>query len=289
MARITEWDLRGLSARLKRQMNDIIDVAYRNKNPSVRGQLKRFTISCSTKETRSFLGDCRHLKDGSSQIRIMAMEKEGYREILITTMHEVSHHIDYSLRGHSGHDAPFYLAHKKLLFAAFDMGILSKADVIHSKSRARNRNKLAKMMDEYVPHPVNYKQGNILVSVFNGYSVKDALKARGYRWNPIDEAWTQELTSSELPAEQQTLAALGVSDDNIRIVEGSAVVAHLRNCVRLYNVPFEHNQTVKSLGFRWRAEDKHTKYWEKKFDGESLPAAEMKILNKIPNIKIITS
>ena len=271
--------------KLKRQMNDIIDVAYQNKKPSVKAQLKRFTILCSDTDLRTKLGDCRYLPDGSSRIRIFAMGTEGFHEVLITTMHEVSHHIDHSLRGRSGHDSPFYLAHKKLLFAAMDMGIISKDDVVYSDSKAQNRDKLAKMMDEYAPHPVEYKPDNVMICVYNAFSVKSTLKERGYQWNSLDEAWTRELTSGDLDAEQQLLSSLGLEETDIKIVEGNAVVVRLRKNARLYNVPFESNQTVKGLGFHWVNNGKQ-KYWEKKLYGESLTEEESEVLNAIPGIKI---
>lgn len=280
-------ELTTLAVQLKRQMNDIIDVAYQNKSSAVKGQLKRFTIYCTDEMQKTRLGTCRFKKeDKTSFIRIFAMGNEGYKEILVTTMHEVSHHVDYSLRGESGHDAPFYLAHKKLLFAAFDMGILTKDDVVNSGSNARNRNKLAKMMDEYQPNPVSYKQDTAQVFAYNAYPVKNALKARGYQWNGLDMAWVLETKETSVDAEKELLLSLGLKETEIKIISSNAVVARLRKNVQLYNVPFESNQIVKDLGYRWNGEGKR-KYWWKKIDGDCLPSSETAILEGIAGLKII--
>ena len=280
-------DFISLAVQLKRQMNDIIDVAYQNKSPSVRGQLKRFSLFCTDATKKTFLGDCRfNPKDKTSQIRIFALGDEGFKEILITTMHEVSHHIDHSLRGTSGHDAPFYLAHKKLLFAAMDMGIITKEDVVHSDSKARNRQKLAKMMEDYQPNPVPYKQGTVQIYVYDAYFVKDSLKARGYKWNALDAAWVLETNDTSADGEKDFLLSLGLQESNIKTIKSSAVVVRLRKNVRLYNVPFENNQIVKELGYHWVNAGK-TKYWEKKIDEEVLPPSEIAILENISGIKIV--
>lgn len=283
---IKQWTYSNIAARLKSQMCDIIDVAYQDRTPGMRGQLKRFTIQCSEVDMRTKLGDCRwNANDKTSRIRIHALGSEGFREILITTMHEVSHHIDFSIRGSSGHDKPFYIAHKKLLFAAMDMGIITKDDVIHSASHAQNRNKLAGMMSEYVPQPVQYKQKKVLVCAYNAFSVKDDLKRRGYTWNSVDETWTKEIDIKDLHSEKAELTQLGLADTDIRTVHGGAVVVRLRKNVRLYNVPFESNVIVKKHGFKWVINGKQ-KYWEKKIDGEALPDDTLIELKSIPGIKI---
>lgn len=277
-------DFVALQVKLKEQMNDIIDVAYRDRTPALLRQLKRFSIYCTSEVMRTKLGQCAfHRAAKTSNITIYALADEGYKEILITTMHEVSHHIDCSIRGSTGHDAPFYLAHKKLLFAAMDMGILAKEDVVNSTSRARNRNKLAGMMREYVPNPVSYKEDVVQVFVYDAYSVKDSLKARGYKWNSLDAAWVLATTAPALATEKQYLSELGVKEKNIKVLESNAVVARLRKNVRLYGVPFDSKEIVKGLSFRWVPDDR---CWEKKIDGDALSPSEHDALKSIPGVVI---
>ena len=278
-------EYRHLAIRLKLQMHDIIDVAYKDRTAGQRGQFKRFTIYCYDADFKSKLGDCRYMPDGSSQIRIVRLGTEGFKEVLITTMHEVSHHIDKTIRGKSGHDAPFYFAHKKLLFAAFDMGILTKYDVINSTSHARNRDKLANMMDDYVPHPVEYKKDKCSVSVYGAYSIKDMLKEYGYTWNALDGAWVREISRDEIEEEKEFLVSYDIPEKDIKIVEGSAVISRLRKNARVYNVPYEEREKMKQLGYRWNNNGKE-KYWEKKIDGDELDEKEFAVLNGISGAKI---
>lgn len=277
------------SKRLKRQMNDIIDVAYREKSEAQRKQCKRFILLCIDKETSSFNGDCRYMPDGSSQIRILRLKNATHRAILLTAMHEVSHHVARSLYGETGHGAAFYKAHLELLFATFDMGILTKEDVLNSGSTSRSLNKVIikrNMLDTYIPHPVDYKQNTAQVFVYNAYSVKDRLKSRGYKWNALDTAWVLETAEDAVCAEQSYLTEIGVPADNIKVVNSSQVISRLRKTASLYNVPYESKEVVKSLGYRWNNTGKR-KFWSKQVNSDDISEQERTILNNIPGIRII--
>lgn len=281
-------DCTALAIKLKRQLNDIIDVAYGEIRPDDIPKFKRFRIYCTDAEMRSRLGDCYNNKANmSSEIRIFATGTEGYKEIIITCIHELSHHIDFIIRGDSNHDHNFYEIHKKLLYAAFDMGILTVNDVRFSESRARNRDKLARMMSDYVPHPVAYKQDKAQIYAYNCFAIKDTLKSRGYAWNGLDKAWTIEIPSDTTEEEKAFLAALGVSEEDIKVISGGAVAVRLRKNVKLYNVPFEKNAVVKSLGYSW---DKKEKVWAKKIPGNDISDDERNQLREnIPMIGILVT
>lgn len=263
-----------LAVQIKRQMDDIIDVAYKEQEPTKLRQMKRFTILCEDRTLKSKLGDCQYSRQNkASRIRIFALSEEGYKEVLITTMHEVSHHIDHILRDRSGHDAAFYDVHKRLLFAAMDMGILLRSDVVDSKSRAQNRDKLARMMQEYVPHPVRYKQDTAQVFVRNAFRHKEQLKARGYHWNSLDTSWVREVEKEKAEEEKAALLSMGIPVESVQIVESGAVITRLRKLVRIYNFPYENRQVLKDLGYRWISAGK---CWEKQIVGEEIPEEDRK-------------
>lgn len=275
-----------LAIRLKKLMDDIVKVAYDNAPENKKKRLCRFTICCSDMEQKTRLGYCKHLRDGSSEIHILHLKREGWKEVIITTIHEVSHHVDHVLRGTSNHDAEFYAVHKQLLFAAMDMGVLEKRDVVNSESHARNRDKLARMMSEYRPHPVNYKQDQASIYVYNSYDVKDVLRGRGYQWNSLDKAWTLDLSNSDLESEKEYLVGIGVATENIKAVCGGIVAVRLRKIVRLYNVPFDANAVVKSYNYRWAKEQK---CWEKHIEENSISAEERKALQAFKGVRILIS
>lgn len=275
-----------LAARLKEQLNDIIDVAYKDRSTAQRGQYKRFTIICSDKVLKTRNGDCRHNRvDRTSTIRLLRLEDRAYMGFVITAIHEVAHHIDFSNRNQSGHDAPFYIAFKKLLFAALDMGVITMEFFQQSRFESQNGEKILRMVrEEYVPDPIDYKPDSVQIHVYNAFTVKDALKGRKYRWNAADAAWVLLTTISAIEREQAFLRSIGVKSDDIRIIEGSAVVTRLRKNVRLSGVTYDQREIVKSLGFRW---NKEKKLWEKKIAEDVYSIEEANFLREqIPEIKI---
>lgn len=276
----------GLGVEIKKMLNDIIDLAFRDTvSPKMLGQFKRFTIFASETELGSKLGDCWHNKDGSASIRLLGLSRDRYQDSLITAIHEVSHHVDRSLHGGSSHGPEFYRIHKLLLYAAFDMGILKVDDVIHSESHARNRDKLAKMMVDYAPHPTPYKADIVHIFVYHSFDVKDRLKERGYRWNGLDLAWTKEIQKDELKSEEEFLLSIGLSEADIRYVEGGAVVTRLRKSAKLFNVPRQYNATIKKFGYHWH-DGGRRKYWRKILDGDNIPDKEREALEKIKGLVI---
>lgn len=278
-----------IAVQLKRQMNDIIDVAYDDYHPNRVRQFKRFNLMCTDGMMKTRLGDCRwDSEKKSSRIRIFYLADESFAATLITVIHEVSHHIDYSLRGDSGHDAEFYDVHKRLLFAAIDMGILTKDDVVYSDSSAQNRHKLANMIRDYKPRIVEYKRDTVQIFVYDAFSQKEALKERGYRWNALDKAWVLETTNASVDEENEFLLASGLKEESIKMVHSGAVIAHLKKTVRLWNVPFEYKEVPKKYGYRWNPQrpSSKNKFWEKKIDSDTLPEDEMAALKEIPGIFI---
>lgn len=278
----TANEYKKLSAGLKYQMNDIIDIAYKDM-PEKLSKMKRFSIYCTDKLLKTKLGDCRHNTDGSCRIRIFGIKDESFRAILITTLHEVAHHIDYILRGRSGHDSEFYEVLKKLLFTALNMGIISRNDVINSETRSRSKDKLVTMLKSYVPKPVSYKEENVIISIYNAYSEKEKLKEKGYSWNPIDESWVKETKIPLLEEEKEFLKSIKIEEKNIKTVKSSAVITRLRKTAFVYGIPFEEKEKVKVLGFRW---EKEKKCWIKKIERDILPEEEYSIIKNIKGSRI---
>lgn len=145
-----EDDLLEFTYILQRQLKGIVEFAYGDDLLLCTTKFKRFIIFCSGKKLKSKLGDCRFKLPGTSHIRIFHVGSRDYIDILITAIHEVSHHIDLCLRGKSGHDKVFYDIYQKLLWAAINMDIISfedATDLVRAvKSCSRGRPKLARML-----------------------------------------------------------------------------------------------------------------------------------------------
>ena len=275
---------RALAYRYKKMMDDIISYTYTN-HPSL-NKMKAYTIECYPTEYKSKLGECFYNTAGykHSTIKIYAIQGRTWERILITVIHETTHHIDYVIRGKSAHDKEFYKIHVRLLTTALDMGILSYEGVMdYWKNTSRSARKLAGMMEGYIPHPINYKSDIVTIYVYGGYSVKDSLKERGYMWSSTDSSWFREITNSELAAEQDFLKRLGVSEENIETSGFKGVTNIRKTIVRLYCVPYEEREKVKAFAYRW---NKEGKFWFKSIDENDIPREERQTLSQIDGIDI---
>ncbi len=190
--------------RIKKYLNDIIDVAYAGASEDELRRYKGFKIKITPKELHTSSG-VYHFSNRLIEIYNPSL---GAKHMTKCCLHELSHHIDHCQHGTSGHQKPFYGIYKKLIFASLDMGILEKNDFIDKFSS--DRNKVIKMLDDYHPHPVNYKKSDDgqIVKVFNCYDIKENLKDNKYYWNNLEQAWEKE--TDQISEEIRFLDELGV-------------------------------------------------------------------------------
>lgn len=275
--------LKYIGRMMQQTISEIIAVAYADIPAKTIRKYQNIRVNLEDKELKSKLGDYRHSADGSGTIRLFALRSEGNAELLITALHGASHHIDTISRGYSLHDADFYLIHKRLLFAAMDMGLLEKDDIVHSSSRARNRDKLAKLVSEYVRRPINNidNSENTSILVYSAYSQRDMLKSKDYHWNPIELCWTKDCNPKDVQSENEFLQKAGITD--IEIVQtGKPIVSH-RKTANVYGVPYDKRGQLKAIGFMWNNSEK---CWTKKIRGSFLPKEEASVLRNISNIRV---
>lgn len=274
----------GLTYRFKRQLDDIISAAFKDNSPGQIEKYKKYVLDLDGRNLRSKLGDYRWGGGGPCRIRLFCWDIESWQDSFVTLLHEASHHVDYMQRGMSNHDTHFYEIHKKLLFAAFDMGILTPDDVLSSKTLARNRDKIAKLISPYQPHQIPYKQSVKRIHVYNSFAQKEQLRKNGYQWNGIDKAWEREIPSEQADAEQKCIQGLGIAVENILFTDGPAITTRVRKNVTLFKVPYDYRDIPKQYGYRWSGKPNLT--WEKRITEDALPADELSRLNTIPGIRI---
>lgn len=193
-----------LNKRIKKFMDDIIDVAFSEKEVDERERYKSFKLNILVKENASSSG---MYKCNNHSIEIYNPSL-GARHLAKCCLHELSHHIDMCQHGKTGHQKPFYGVYAKLIYASLDMGILEKKDFDDNWSS--DQNKVRAIVEKYVPHPVNYKpENNPMVRVYNGFELKESLKKNGYRWNGIEQVW-EKMLQGEADIEERILTDLGI-------------------------------------------------------------------------------
>ena len=195
-----------LESRIRRYLNDIIDVAFADSPPRERSRYKDFKLQIDTKELRSSNG----VYYWNDHMIKVYNPSRGDQPLAKTCLHELSHHIDYMQHGPSGHQQSFYAIYARLIYAALDMGILSPEDFNDDWSRDQSR--VRSILANYIPHRVNYRKPSYKVlKVYNAFRVKDYLKAYKYRWNGVEQVWEKTIEDDE-ENEIELMNALGISD-----------------------------------------------------------------------------
>lgn len=193
-----------LNSRIKKQLEDVIDVAFAEQEKSERERYKWFQLDISSKECQHTSG-MYHEKTHIIEIYNPSL---GAKHLAKCCLHELSHHIDWCQNGRSGHQKPFYDIYTKLIYASLDMGILELKDFDDNWSS--DQNKVRDIVSRYVPHPVNYHATeSVFLRVYNGFPVKDVLKQCGYKWNGVEQVWEKEV-DGDIEPEEEILYQLGI-------------------------------------------------------------------------------
>lgn len=182
-----------LADRIKKYMNDIIDIAFKDVCVSERNNYKNYNLNILTKEVKSTSG----MYKPKCHIIQIYNASLGAKHLAKCCLHELSHHIDYVKHGKSGHQKPFYNIYKKLIYASLDMGVLSKEDFYDEWSS--DGNKVKSIVDRYIPHPVEYTIDiKPIIRVYNCFNIKEQLKQNGYRWNKLEQVWEREQEDEDI-------------------------------------------------------------------------------------------
>lgn len=269
-----------LEKRVKRYLDDIIEVAFEDVEPTKRERFHWFRLYFRTNEYKTKNG---HYIYETHTIEIFN-PRRGEEDTVKTCLHEVAHHIDYCMHGTSGHQKPFYDIYERLIYASLDMGIFTKENFLDSSSR--DRNKVEKILLAYRKKEVNYQKPILyLVQVWNSYSIKDGLKNQGYSFNKISQAWEREVDDNDLPLEESALQAIGAKkktdnpDDKkpYYTVCDSALLTNTVYYLKATGDTYVHKEELKDHGFYF---NKDHKLWVKKLPGAK-HNTELTELNRI--------
>lgn len=264
---------------IKKILDDIIENAYKDESEQRRKFFKWFDIDLSVKPNNTYLGQ--YFPNGR-RININSLNTND-TQIIITCIHELSHHIDQCKHGDTGHQAPFYEEYQRLLYTAMNMGLFSPDDFV--KRETRDFNKVKKMLDAWVYEPIEYKNNLIKIKANVPFELKDTVKQRGYKWNGIEKVWEIEVPEDKESEEQAFLKMIGCVD--IKSSDASKFTMSAIGYIKAGNGSFEVKDTLKQLGFFYS-----NKAWYKKINaqeyeqefaklGDLRTTVEFKLVNKI--------
>lgn len=240
---------------VKKTLDDIIDVAYKDESKQRRKFFKWFEINLIVKPNHSYLGV---YKPEKKEILINSLNTDD-TQIIITCIHELSHHIDQCKHGSTGHQSPFYEEYRRLLYAAMNMGLFSPEDFV--KRETRDFNKVKKMLDEWTAELIDYKNNLIKLKVNIPFEQKDAVKTRGYRWNGIEKVWEIEILEDKESEERAFLKMIGCVD--VRVNDANKFAMSAIGYIKAGKGSFDYKDQLKEKGFFYS-----NKAWYKKINAQ---------------------
>ncbi len=240
---------------LKQMLNDLVDYVYKD-DPRLKAY-KAFYIEVVDKKYRRH-GD---YNPRTYRIRIMNLYRNE-NKLIITAVHELSHHINHMQGNKDIHGKGFYANYEKLLHGTLDMGLVKKEEWLAAKRRRRDsqsENKVEKMILSYNPQNSSYKAGFKKIIVYGAYDIKEELKEMGYTYNKIVRGWEKEIEENDSDNMKKYLDTKGVkytiSDANKYIVKDAETEKKRNSWTLSVQNAYPIKDFLKEKGYYYRMED----------------------------------
>lgn len=274
---------------LKKTLDKIID--YKYKADSNYRRYKAFFINVSDKTLKSRNGQCNYGKH-YSMITINNLRSREPESVIKTAIHELSHHIDYVNRGHSNHKAEFYRIYRHLLYAAFDLGIVTPEAILSCDRHSTDHNKVIKIVEEY---RANYSKGasrpsaRARIAVHNAYSVREALKSYGFTYDSLTKDWYIEVKKSDVESVAEMLDSMNADYDIKESNEYDFLTKEAKEASKKpYEIVvmggYEIKDELKEKGYRY---EKKRKVWYKYLAKEDIDKEKEEIKEIANDFKIL--
>ena len=285
--------MKDLQNGLSKMVHILINLVYGDKDEETIEDYKNFHLQLTQRVFKSRLG-CYNMI--TKDIQLSGIGSECRRDIVITLLHEVSHHIEYMDTGHTGHSKTFYEIHKKLLEIAIDLGILTLSDITENKSSAaRNSDKIGRMMQGYQRKGIHLLSDYMDVSFLNGLpkevirkekfqvkcvpEEKEILKNHSYKWNSQYKTWEKE-TSNTSQSEEEKEFLFQNRFYKIKIGNECYYTRYIK--VSVMGDTYPYRKVLKKRGYVYS-----DKVWNKQVSADKIQT-EMLTLKLMPGVKILS-
>lgn len=233
---------------LKKILEDIVYVAY--KDSEKLSLYKKFYIEFLQKDLKSKNGQ---YNEKEHKITIYNLSRSD-SVIIKTSIHELAHHVDTINRGTSDHSQAFYDIYKELLIAALNMKLFSKDLVLEGNTNSSDHSKVAKILNEWIPKYVAYREKEITFIIYNSYEIRNNLKNNDYKYNSINQTWKKTIDDCEREKEIEFLESLSAE---YKIVKANEVSVEAVGYLVANGETYSCRDILKKNGFffsdkKWR-------------------------------------
>lgn len=198
--------------------------------------------------------------------------------ILATTIHELSHHVDNINCGNTDYCAESYKVFQHLLYTSLNMNIFSKDEFMSANKDASDSNKIAKMIKDYEPVNIRYKDSVNKIVVYNCFTIKDTLKDNGFSYNSINHIWEKEVDENELPILKDFLDGM---EAEYKIVDVNYISFDKRTYIVAVKGSYDVKDFLKESGFFF---DIKGKCWKKEVKSDEARKVLQDYISQFPMI-----
>lgn len=131
-----------------------------------RENYKWFHLNFLNDDRKSFAGDY-DMRTHIIRVFVPKTSAKTNANLICTTLHEVSHHIDWCNRHTSDHSDAFYEIFQKLLYSALDLNVVSVSDI-------KNMPRLNEIDDKLKKTPLKYYAEFLKTNVFDNIKYKSS-------------------------------------------------------------------------------------------------------------------
>ncbi|EGY4491820.1 hypothetical protein JSY98_002873 [Listeria monocytogenes] len=272
---------------IKTILNDVLQYAFPS-NTHPLEKLQQFFVEYQRKEAKN-AGD---YNADLHRIRIFNLSRDS-KEILLTALHDLSHHIEYTFYGESAHRERFYTYYHNVLVTAVGMKLLAKMDL--NLISVKELEKLEKFHGPVVYWKIpeiSYKANIFYLDVKNGYEFRDVLKDWGYKYLSFEEVWRGEFNRDTVWEEKSELNELGIEDKSICVHHAVDFQTSFVYYLVIRNA-YDHRLTLRKLGYKYGAYNVGKRNWVKKIDAkdlneerakvEGLMGVSLKVMKELPS------
>ena len=244
-----------LNIKIRNVLLDIIQYTYDGKiDEYLYERYRKFYLICDSKQVKTYAGQ---YNPRDKSITIVGLTRNP-KHIVVTTIHELAHHIDHCNRGTSDHSTEFYKEYEKMLHTALNMRVFQPEDVTCIEDVTDGK-KVAKMIANWQPAYISYKNNEKTVKVFNCYEQKDKLKERGYHWQSADKSWEKVMEAGLVEDEISYLKTF-MKEESIKVSDACELEIKVSGYIIAGKGSYEHKEALKEDGFFY---DNKKKAWKK--------------------------
>lgn len=233
---------------IKTVLCDIIDRAYRYEDKNTKNKYKGFQIELVPQKRKGFMG---MYKPELKKIMVYNIDRSG-QSILITALHELSHHILYMSGQEPCHDSSYFVTYGLLIHTAMDMQLLAEQDLLGFTESA-DAWWLEHFVKTYKPKKYDYCRNRYVIRVKVPYHMRRKASELGFHFSAMEKTWNKTVDAEEKESVLHSLRSF-ISEDDIEVSRMADIQFKSQIYITAVGNTAENISVLKENGFKYVGE-----------------------------------